>query len=199
MDADFPAAHSMDTVWFAVDREGHIALFQSGENGHVPRDAPQDGRVHWELLELRARVTGSDSSMDVPNHDTAFAGLGLFVYDYEEASDPIEPYVRTAVPDTPLHIDQLPPAMREVCKQFRLENLTFGERPLLQPLHYFDCDFWYGDDRVAYMCEDGKTVRPLTGKEDRFADFCREFRAEHPEKAWRLRFEGLAEDPDTGS
>ncbi len=32
---DFPAAHSMDTAWCAVDRDGHVALFDSGENGAV--------------------------------------------------------------------------------------------------------------------------------------------------------------------
>ncbi len=31
-----PAAHSMDTEWFAIDREGHVALFVSGEPGAVP-------------------------------------------------------------------------------------------------------------------------------------------------------------------
>jgi len=36
MDNDFPAAHSMDTVWFAVDQDGHVACFHSHESGAVP-------------------------------------------------------------------------------------------------------------------------------------------------------------------
>lgn len=36
---DYPAAHSMDTMWFALDEEGHVALFDSGEAGAVPHDA----------------------------------------------------------------------------------------------------------------------------------------------------------------
>ncbi len=36
---DFPAAHSMDTTWFAVDRDGHVACFDSGEAGAVPSGA----------------------------------------------------------------------------------------------------------------------------------------------------------------
>ncbi len=36
---DFPAAHSMDTTWFAVDRDGRVAAFESGEAGAVPTDA----------------------------------------------------------------------------------------------------------------------------------------------------------------
>jgi hypothetical protein len=39
---DFPAAHSMDTTWFAVDRDGHVAAFESGEAGAVPTEAYLD-------------------------------------------------------------------------------------------------------------------------------------------------------------
>ncbi|MBI3734949.1 hypothetical protein HY256_00340 [Candidatus Sumerlaeota bacterium] len=37
---DYPAAHSMDTCWFAVDSRGEVAAFFSGEDGHVPKKAP---------------------------------------------------------------------------------------------------------------------------------------------------------------
>jgi hypothetical protein len=33
---DFPAAHSMDTTWFAIDRDGHVGVFDTGETGPVP-------------------------------------------------------------------------------------------------------------------------------------------------------------------
>lgn len=33
---DFPAAHSMDTEWFAVDKNGHVATFTSHASGAVP-------------------------------------------------------------------------------------------------------------------------------------------------------------------
>ncbi len=36
MQPDFPAAHSMDTEWFAVDKCGHVAIFDGGEDGPVP-------------------------------------------------------------------------------------------------------------------------------------------------------------------
>lgn len=35
--ADFPAAHSMDTDWFAVDADGNVGMFNSCEGGAVPR------------------------------------------------------------------------------------------------------------------------------------------------------------------
>src|SRR5947209_16298751 len=39
MDADFPAAHSMDTSFFAVDKDGHVAHFSTGEAGAAPMEA----------------------------------------------------------------------------------------------------------------------------------------------------------------
>ncbi|MFO7566008.1 MAG: hypothetical protein R6X02_25415 [Enhygromyxa sp.] len=36
-----PAAHSMDTHWFAVDELGHVAMFAAGEAGLVPDAAAQ--------------------------------------------------------------------------------------------------------------------------------------------------------------
>ena len=50
--SDFPAAHSMDTRWFAIDRDGHVALMESGEGGAVPTDgASQDlGYTQTEQL-----------------------------------------------------------------------------------------------------------------------------------------------------
>jgi hypothetical protein len=32
MDQDYPAAHSMDTFWYAVDRVGQVAIFDTGES-----------------------------------------------------------------------------------------------------------------------------------------------------------------------
>src|SRR5215467_3982993 len=41
-DMDFPAAHSMDATWFAVDRDGHVGLFTCGEEGAVPTTEVND-------------------------------------------------------------------------------------------------------------------------------------------------------------
>jgi len=35
---DFPAAHSMDTEWFAVDGKGKVAVFRTFEDGPIPKD-----------------------------------------------------------------------------------------------------------------------------------------------------------------
>jgi hypothetical protein len=47
---DFPAGHSMDTDWFAVDKDGNIAVFDSGEDGAVPIEI--ESQTHrFELFE----------------------------------------------------------------------------------------------------------------------------------------------------
>src|SRR5499433_3267873 len=49
---DFPAAHSMDAIWFAVDRDGHIGVFDSGEAGAVPAEVNNTiGQSDDEVLE----------------------------------------------------------------------------------------------------------------------------------------------------
>src|SRR5689334_11564350 len=68
MDADFPAAHSMDTAWYAVDHDGYVGFFDTGEEGHIPRGA----------------LTVDDASLP-PLPD----GLrdGLFTFDYGGGDD----------------------------------------------------------------------------------------------------------------
>jgi hypothetical protein len=41
---DFPAAHSMDTTWFAIDADGCVGIFNSDEGGAVPKDLTNIGK-----------------------------------------------------------------------------------------------------------------------------------------------------------
>jgi hypothetical protein len=52
MPADFPAAHSMDSCWFAVDRDGHIGYFETGESGAMP----EVGICGDDAYEVRDRL-----------------------------------------------------------------------------------------------------------------------------------------------
>jgi hypothetical protein len=55
---DYPAAHSMDTGWFAVDRDGHVAYFESREVGAVPMEAcrEEDTELLHELDSVVPRT-----------------------------------------------------------------------------------------------------------------------------------------------
>src|SRR4051794_40197499 len=56
---DYPAAHSMDTGWFAVDRDGHVAYFYSREAGAVPAEARREEPTAT-LHELEALVSPTE-------------------------------------------------------------------------------------------------------------------------------------------
>src|SRR5262249_61732713 len=62
MEADYPAAHSQDTWWFAVDRDGHVACFHSSEAGAVPHaadfDDPRQVVEHLALTEAVYDLVG---------------------------------------------------------------------------------------------------------------------------------------------
>jgi hypothetical protein len=64
MDIDFPAAHSMDTTWFAVDREGFVGYFHSHEAGAVPTVALHaEGEVE-QISEQLSAILDADVSND---------------------------------------------------------------------------------------------------------------------------------------
>jgi hypothetical protein len=186
MDADFPAAHSMDTEWFAVDRDGQVALFFTGENGSMPKAA--EAANLGEALRALGGPPEVIESLDDTFEDAIleFARLGIHVYD--DASDWFSgPYVRLYRPERPLHVDQLPPDLRRRAKAASLDRLRFEEKDRLQP-----CDYLEGVAHgVAYLAEDGRTVRPLPGQEKEYRRVVENMRQRHPEVFRQYRFEGL--------
>jgi hypothetical protein len=77
---DFPAAHSMDTTWFAIDRDGNLAVFDSGEAGAVPEETIADqGFPHED--ELRA-LPATGVLMDPDGHRAANGGGHLEINDF---------------------------------------------------------------------------------------------------------------------
>jgi hypothetical protein len=181
---DFPAAHSMDTVWHAIDRAGHVAVFYTGENGFAPEAAATF--LHEELLDLLGR---GEVHMDIGSGE----GLsGVFYYDYSFGPDysgrVAGVYGREVAPEIPLHVNELPPALRRRWKQVRFE-LEFRQAELVQPFEAVPCNGWGAP--VAYLCGDGKTIRPIPGNELLFAAFCADFLAENPEFAGRFVFPDL--------
>jgi hypothetical protein len=166
---DFPAAHSMDTDWFAVDANGNVGVFATGENGHAPAYLTEQTYVSND--EARAK--------------------GYFLFEYREESELIDVYLRRLAPDRPAHVDQLPPDVRALAKKTRLP-VSFAAAEQVQPLEFLECQFW-GEGGAAYVAGDGVTVRPRPGREDEYPQFVRQFREWHGELADRYRFEGLSD------
>jgi hypothetical protein len=59
---DFPAAHSMDTEWFAADQLGQIAVFRTQEDGPMPVNVFGPVTAHYESWFL-ATLCRSGSSL----------------------------------------------------------------------------------------------------------------------------------------
>src|SRR5262245_49267558 len=115
-DADYPAAHSADVSWYAVDSAGYVALFQSGENGPAPRAAEGE----YYLTDLVRTLVPEIPSDALPPYEELAERFGIFLYDYDEPSDLVGAYHRRVVPPRPAHVDELPPEIRRGCKEYRL-------------------------------------------------------------------------------
>jgi hypothetical protein len=173
MQPDYPAAHSMDSVWFAVDADGHVAAFTTGEDGHIPSEG--NGGYGWEVLKEMGTLTNRPPDDD-DDTDTQCTKLGLFLYDFDDfGSDPIPPYDRYAVPEQPLHVDQLPPELRKRVRQAAFPGVCFHKAECIQPYEtYRECDGYRTDDLHGYLCADGKTVKPIPGAERYFWEWVKD-------------------------
>jgi hypothetical protein len=254
MTNDFPAAHSMDTCFFAIDRDGHVACFDSHESGAVPVHAltgPPDTVRHqlftlphvevlfdplghmlprpvtlitshrgsWgvpapiimflnsldpvraDIAEGRAvqlpasegvAVAFRQLSEDRANqlHDSGvclvcswhivdrgteeffgdWATRGLFYYAHLTENWISGPYGRQRNPTQPLHIDQLPPHVREALQAMRFESLCFADTPHIQPIEHAPCKSW----EASYVDVGYTTIRPIPGQESGYGPWHKE-------------------------
>jgi hypothetical protein len=63
--SDYPAAHSMDACWFAVDKDGHVAYFDTGESGAMP-EAGVTGEEGFELRDRLVRLLSPGEALHDP-------------------------------------------------------------------------------------------------------------------------------------
>src|SRR5262245_26336869 len=130
--ADYPAAHSMDTLWYAVDVNGAVAFFDSGEAGPVPKSATRRGNGDVPRL---VRILGGDCDDDFDKHEAFQAAVDRGVYVYEVITwecDFLDTYERIGVPKRPLHLDQLPPKLRKNVAKCALPMVEFAKETELQ-------------------------------------------------------------------
>jgi hypothetical protein len=105
MREDFPAAHSMDTEWFAVDADGRVALFQSGEGGPVPETAPGQGEA-MGAVESRAVPDAAEA----PPYRKGAPQPSELLHDRPAAQSHVKvPYLETL-----MFLDELGPVQRDL-------------------------------------------------------------------------------------
>jgi hypothetical protein len=99
--ADFPAAHSMDLHWFAVDCDGHVAQFDSGEAGAVPLAAFQSRSDALPVLFFRELprcdvvhdAEGFRRSGLAPEDSLNHLGHNSYTLLFLPSADPVREYV----------------------------------------------------------------------------------------------------------
>jgi len=178
---DYPAAHSMDTIWYAVDANGAVGVFDSGPPGPVPTSAVR--REHGDVPRL-VRILGGDCDDEDFELSEAFQELarqGVFVYQVITwETDFVDTYERAAVPKRPLHLDQLPPKLRNNVAKCALSKVDFSKDEELQVLALVACDL-YWDEAVGCFAPGHKEIRPIPGKEKEYQAALRSLQRENPD------------------
>lgn len=178
---DWPAAHSMDTVWYAVDGKGAVAFFDSGSPGPVPKSATR--REHGDLPRL-VRILGGECDDEDFDMEEAFAEAARRgVFGYQVISwecDFVDTYERVAAPKKPLHVDELPPKLRKNAVKCTLPTVDFAKETELQILGLVTCDL-YWDEAVGCFAPGHKEVRPIPGKEAEYRKALPRLREENPD------------------
>jgi hypothetical protein len=161
----------MDTMWFAVDRDGHVAVFESGEAGAVPVEGYNED---WPpILDELAKAAGGKerSDLDWSERSDELAALGLYYYAHDEFENALAgPYDRTGVPDKPMPGDRVP---RGLLKEMVSFDGRFAETERLQPVEHWQSEAW----SEAWVSLDGKSVKCLPGHEDDYADHFEDLKA----------------------
>ena len=183
LETDFPAAHSMDSTWFAVDEDGHIAVLETDENGYAPSSgdfprvsAPCDATLMARLLAIRAQT---DERLDqlVPRRweefetllfdsdaylifEALMQTLGVWTYGFRGWV-----YARAGVVSKPVHLDDLDPDTRDWLHKAHLP-VRFAESLKLAPGEFERVTGW-----GSFWIDLEGRPHPLAGKEEDFEHF----------------------------
>jgi hypothetical protein len=162
----------MDTQWYAVDGKGNVAVFQTGAGGAVPGEAYSPDEA--DMLEEMG-IDDAEPPIDAARMPDE---RRLFVYETGPLDECLsERYHRSKKPKKPVHIDELPPDVRETVGRVRFDGLDFTKDAIIQPIELTECGSW----DPAYLASDGKTVKPVPGREREYREFIKEYRDDFTE------------------
>lgn len=184
--ADYPAAHSMDTIWYGVDENGEIGEFDSGENGYVP--APQ-GIAEATLNTPEALVVNEEYGNLFRFHDPIHV-TDAHLPDFDELEKDEKNfhywdrddillklprryhfygapwfggyYYWVASPTRPMNVRDLPPGVRDRIDLVYLHDYTFKSRDPINPFDYRpNC---YGEYPCQVFPENKLTSFPIPSR-----------------------------------
>jgi hypothetical protein len=159
----------MDTLWFAIDKNGHVAMLDSSEGGAVPMEWDHDEGAAYDQLEQLAVKLGGQAPDDYDPRLLA-EKCGLFLY--EGPGGNAEPYDRAIVPKKPLAATSIP----ELAKQWPRFEGSFADHERLQPAeHWKEIVSW----SASWVGTDG-TLRCVPGREDEYPEEYEALKDDYP-------------------
>jgi hypothetical protein len=174
MELDYPAAHSMDSEWYAVDKNGNVALFITGAGGAMPLTAYNPDACFEDFSPEELEEMGlTDEMKDRIDPEQLPDRTRLFIYQ-AQSECLADRYERKKRPRKPLHVDDLEAEVRDTLGRVQFDRLEFGQTQYLQPIEWTECGAW----DPAYLTSDGKTVKPVPGQEKEYKKFARQLRTD---------------------
>lgn len=142
--ADYPAAHSMDTTWYAVDEHGEIGAFDSNERGAVPllegmEPLTSEERMRSQLYKPR--------NADHRAIDQAIPEKQMHFYSFEDCGL-LGCYTWQWSPEQALKIEELPKSLRNSRYLLFLKDYSFASREPINPFEYASQCYCVYDERV---------------------------------------------------
>jgi hypothetical protein len=188
---DYPAGHSMDSTWFAVDESGEVAFFDTSEGGAIPSEGfpvggeGGDGPNWWEVAFALLIAQGrEDEELAAVLPETAedlgewFEGeqgaelqllLSLGVHVYLCGEQDAYPYFRIAPPRQPLSLSDLPEGVKAYFTPGRLP-LRFADSPQIAPGQFVPVESWSG-----YWFDTRGNAHPTGPESQRAAEQAQQF------------------------
>ncbi len=169
---DYPAAHSMDTEWFAIDEHGRVARFDTGEDGAFPVAAavgmsPADASFDELELDMARALRIIASGVELRGEEGYPPAPGRTLVALEPGADGLEGWpegfeLRSRAGEAPRLLLSREPLSRERAAELRgrpgvrwtisVDDMyeLVSERELDDGLFQFARD--HGDDPGRYTC-----------------------------------------------
>lgn len=140
---------TLDIEWYGVDRRGNIAVFCSGGAANVPEFVCESMERVDMLIDFFDKFPRKSECMilfepskknPLPRQVAeSFAGKGLFYYDSDDMMGKAKNvavcqkyYTQNAYPLSPLKLDELPRAIREILEKQRLDVEDFSRAECIE-------------------------------------------------------------------
>jgi hypothetical protein len=160
---DYPAAHSMDTRWFAVDADGNIGVFYSNEDGAVPKEISEDS-YQGSLIDYLPKNKEGVSQSLIEGHIAAQGAKKIYLRRMIAHSHFITEFSALLVLDSESTLEELRPYI----------YLRFAGSEIV--VYVNECPSL----KIKSLLESGKILRGITKLETlEWADFVGIFQFSH--------------------